>query len=66
MRKFTRIKISKRDANEAVSLTGARNKAQAVRLLLEEKKRLEKRRNLLAKAGRISIEYVRPHDQGQR
>lgn len=66
MRKFTRIKISKRDASEAVSLTGARNKTEAVRLLLEEKKRLEKRRRLLAKAGRIRIKYVRPHDRGRR
>ena len=66
MRKFTRIKISKRDANEAVSLTGARNKTEAFRLLLEEKKRLEKRRRLLAKAGRINLDYVGPYDRGRK
>lgn len=66
MGKFTTVKISKEDANEAVSLTGADNKTEAIRLLLEEKKRLEKRRRLLAKAGRIRIEYVRPYDRGRR
>ena len=66
MKKLATIKISKKDANEAVSLTGARNKTETFRLLLEEKKRLEKRRQLLAKAGRISIEYVRPHEWGRR
>ncbi len=66
MGKFTTVKISKDDANEAVSLTGADNKSEAIRLLLEEKKRLEKRRRLLAKAGRIRIEYVRPYDRGRR
>jgi len=66
MGKFTTVKISKNEADEAISLTGAENKTQAIRLLLEEKKRLEKRRRLLAKAGRINVDYVRPYDRGRR
>lgn len=66
MGKFTTVKISKDDADEAVSLTRAGNKTEAIRLLLEEKRRLEKRRRLLAKAGRINLEYVRPYDRGRR
>jgi len=66
MGKFTTIKIAKEEAKEAVSLTGAKNNTEAIRLLLEEKRRLEKRRRLLAKAGRIAIEYVRPKDRGKR
>jgi len=66
MGKYTTVKIPKDEAREAVSLTGAENKTQAIRLLLDEKRRLEKRRRLLAKAGRIAIEYVRPHDRGRR
>ena len=66
MGKFTTVKISKDDADEAVSLTRAGNKTEAIRLLLEEKKRLEKRRRLLAKTGRVHLEYVRPYDRGRR
>lgn len=66
MGKFTTVKISKDEADEAVSLTRAGNKTEAIRLLLEEKKRLEKRRRLLAKAGRVRLEYVRPYDRGRR
>ncbi|MBI4488854.1 MAG: hypothetical protein HY694_07185 [Deltaproteobacteria bacterium] len=66
MGKYTTVKIPKDEAREAVSLTGAENKTQAIRLLLDEKRRLEKRRRLLAKAGRIVIEYVRPQDRGRR
>ena len=64
--KFTTVKIAKEEAKEAVSLTGAENNTEAIRLLLEEKRRLEKRRRLLAKAGRIAIEYIRPKDRGRR
>lgn len=66
MSKFTTVKISKEEAEEALALTGAENKTQAIRLLLSEKRRLEKQRRLLAKAGRIAIEYVRPQDRGRR
>lgn len=66
MGKFTTIKIPKEEAKEAVSLTGAENNTEAIRLLLDEKRRLEKRRRLIAKAGRMSIEYVRPRDRGRR
>ena len=66
MGKFTTVKIPKEEAREAVSLTGAESNTEAIRMLLEEKKRLEKRRRLLAKAGRIAIEHVRPHDRGRR
>ncbi len=66
MGKFTTVKIPKEEAKEAVSLTGAENKTEAIRLLLNDKRRLEKRRRLLAKAGRIAIEYVRPYDRGRR
>jgi hypothetical protein len=66
MGKYTTVKIPKDEAREAVSLTGAENKTQAIRLLLDEKRRLEMRRRLLSKAGRIAIEYVRPHDRGRR
>lgn len=66
MGKYTTVKIPKDEAREAVSLTGAENKTQAIRLLLDEKRRLEKRRRLLAKAGKIAIEYVRPYDRGRR
>lgn len=34
--------------------------------LLAARRRLHKRRRLLAKAGRIDIKYVRPHDRGRR
>ncbi|MFQ5684665.1 MAG: hypothetical protein ACE5HC_15515 [Candidatus Binatia bacterium] len=61
MGKFTTVKIPKEDVKEAVSLTGAENKTEAIRLLLSEK-----RRRLLAKAGRMAIEYVRPYDRGRR
>ena len=64
MGKFTTVKILKGEAEEAVSLTRAGNKTEAFRLLLDEKRRLEKRRRVLAKAGRIDIEYVRPQDRG--
>ena len=57
---------TKEEAEEAVSLTSAGNKTEAFRLLLDEKRRLEKRRRVLAKAGRIDIEYVRPQDRGRR
>lgn len=66
MARYTTVKISKKEAEEAVALTGADNKTEAVRLLLDAKRRLEKRRKLLAKAGRIAIEYVRPQDRGRR
>ena len=66
MGKYTTVKIPKEEAKEAVSLTGAENNTEAIRLLLEEKRRLEMRRRLLAKAGRITVEYVRPHDRGRR
>lgn len=66
MGKFTTVKILKREAEEAVSLTKAENKTEAFRLLLDEKRRLEKRRRVLAKAGRIDVEYVRPQDRGRR
>ena len=66
MGKFTTVKILKQQAEEAVSLTRAGNKTEAFRLLLDEKKRLEKRRRVLAKAGRMEIEYVRPQDRGRR
>lgn len=66
MGKFTTVKIAKDEAKEAVSLTGAENNTEAIRLLLDEKRRLEKRRRLLAKAGRIPLEYVRPQDRGRR
>jgi len=66
MGKYTTVKIPKDEAREAVSLTGAENKTQAIRLLLDEKRRLEKRRRLLARAGQIAIEYVRPYDRGRR
>ena len=66
MGKFTTVKILKQQAEEAVSLTRAGNKTEAFRLLLDEKKRLEKRRRVLAKAGRVDIEYVRPQDRGRR
>ena len=66
MDKFTTVKIPKEEAKEAVSLTGAENKTEAIRLLLNDKRRLEKRRRLLAKVGRIAIEYVRPYDRGRR
>ncbi len=66
MGKFTTVKIPKEEAKEAVSLTGAENKTEAIRLLLNDKRRLEKRRRLLARAGRIAIEYVRPYDRGRR
>jgi hypothetical protein len=66
MGKYTTVKIPKDEAREAVSLTGAENNSQAIRLLLDEKRRLEMRRRLLAKAGRITIEYVRPYDRGRR
>jgi hypothetical protein len=66
MGKFTTVKILKQQAEEAVSLTRAGNKTEAFRLLLQEKKRLEKRRRILTKAGRVDIEYVRPQDRGRR
>lgn len=66
MGKFTTVKILKEEAEEAVSLTIAGNKTEAFRLLLDEKRRLEKRRRVLAKAGRLDIEYVRPQDRGRR
>ena len=66
MDKFTTVKISKEEAKEAVSLTGAENNSEAIRLLLNEKRRLEKRRRFLARAGKITIEYVRPQDRGRR
>ena len=66
MGKYTTVKIPKDEAREAVSLTGAENKTQAIRLLLDEKRRLEMRRRLLSKAGRIAVEYVRPYDRGRR
>jgi hypothetical protein len=66
MGKFTTVKILKGEAEEAVSLTRAENKTEAFRLLLDEKRRLEKRRRVLAKAGRMEIEYVRPQDRGRR
>ena len=66
MGKFTTVKILKGEAEEAVSLTRAENKTEAFRLLLDEKRRLEKRRRVLAKAGRVDIEYVRPQDRGRR
>ncbi|GEM_PF-4016011 len=66
MGKFTTVKILKEEAEEAVSLTRAENKTEAFRLLLDEKRRLEKRRRVLAKAGRVDIEYVRPQDRGRR
>ncbi len=66
MSKFTTVKIRKEEAEEAISLTGAENKTEAIRLLLDEKRRLEKRRRVLTKAGRIAIEYVRPQDRGRR
>ena len=66
MGKFTTVKILKEEAEEAVSLTSAGNKTEAFRLLLDEKRRLEKRRRVLAKAGRMEIEYVRPQDCGRR
>ncbi len=66
MGKFTTVKIPKEEANEAVLLTGAESKTEAIRRLLEEKRRLEKRRRVLARAGRIAIEYVRPQDRGRR
>lgn len=66
MGKFTTVKIPKEEVKEAVSLTRAENNTAAIRLLLDEKRRLEKRRRLLAKAGRIAIEYVRPQDRGRR
>jgi len=66
MGKFTTVKILKGEAEEAVSLTRAGNKTEAFRLLLDEKRRLEKRRRVLAKAGRVDIEYVRPQDRGRR
>lgn len=66
MGKFTTVKIPKEEVREAISLTGAENNTEAIRRLLDEKRRLEKRRRLLAKAGRIAIEYVRPQDRGRR
>lgn len=66
MGKFTTVKILKEEAEEAVSLTSAGNKTEAFRLLLDEKRRLEKRRRVLAKAGRLDSEYVRPQDRGRR
>ena len=66
MGKFTTVKILKGEAEEAVSLTRAENKTEAFRLLLDEKRRLEKRRRVIAKAGRMEIEYVRPQDRGRR
>jgi len=66
MGKFTTVKILKEEAEEAVSLTSAGNKTEAFRLLLDEKRRLEKRRRVLAKAGRVDIEYVRPQARGRR
>ncbi len=66
MGKFTTVKILKEEAEEAVSLTRAENKTEAFRLLLDEKRRLERRRRVLAKAGRVDIEYVRPQDRGRR
>ena len=66
MGKFTTVKIATDEANEAVSLTGAATKTEAIRLLLEEKRRLEKRRRILARGGRVKLEYVRPYDRGRR
>lgn len=66
MGKFTTVKILKQEAEEAVSLTRAENKTEAFRLLLDEKRRLEKRRRVLSKAGRLDIEYVRPQDRSRR
>ena len=66
MSRFTTVKISKEEADEAISLTRAGSKTQAIRLLLDDKRRLERRRRVLARAGRILIDYVRPQDRGRR
>jgi len=66
MEKATTIRLRKEEAEEAVTLTGARNASEAMRALLDEARRARHRRRVLQRAGTLAIEYVRPGDRGRR
>ena len=66
MEERTTVRMRKSEAQEAQRLTGARNRVEAFRALLDEARRARRRRRLLERAGTIDIEYVRRHDRGRR
>jgi len=66
MEERTTVRVRGSEAREALRLTGARNRVEAFRALLDEARRTRARRRLLERAGTIDIEYVRAHDRGRR
>lgn len=66
MEKLITVKMRKEDVAEAVALTGARNRSEAMCVLLDEARRARRRRRVLERAGTLAIDYVRPQDRGRR
>lgn len=66
MEKLITVRMRKEDAVEAVTLTGARSRSEAMRVLLDEARRTRRRRRVLERAGTLAIDYVRPDDRGRR
>jgi hypothetical protein len=66
MEKLITVRMRKEDAVEAVTLTGARSRSEALRVLLDEARRTRRRRRVLERAGTLAIDYVRPDDRGRR
>jgi hypothetical protein len=66
MEKLITVKLREEEVLEAVALTGARSRSEAMRVLLDEARRARRRRRVIARAGTLPIEYVRPQDRGRR
>ena len=66
MEKLITVKLREEEMREAVALTGARNRSEAMRVLLDEARRARRRRRVLERAGTVAIDYVRPQDRGRR